>query len=223
MDYLKIAESISVIIASISAIIGINIWKKEFLWKKNAELAEELLDLFYRARDAISWMRSPFSFEGEGKTRVPHPKERPEDKGRLDSAFVPIERYQQNKDIFIRINTLRYRSIFRLGDGIEPAFKKLNSTLTRILNAAHRKADDILEHPYHDDSPEKRKIKRNEIDNILWENYSEPDNIILQIADIIKLVEDTCSPFIKEKSVSRFLKFLYTLISVLAFFGGGLG
>ena len=50
---LEIVNTIAIIAASVVAIYGINAWRKEFQGKRNIELAEEVLCLFYRAERAI--------------------------------------------------------------------------------------------------------------------------------------------------------------------------
>ena len=48
----------AIIIASITAIYGINAWRREYRGKKDIDLAEETLALFYKAKDAISAIRN---------------------------------------------------------------------------------------------------------------------------------------------------------------------
>lgn len=72
-NIINLIESLAVIIASsivsISAYIGISSWRKEIKQRKEYDLAEEVLALFYEAKDIISFIRSPFGWSGEGKTR----------------------------------------------------------------------------------------------------------------------------------------------------------
>jgi hypothetical protein len=61
-----IIESISTIVASAAAIVasivavwGINAWRREHVGRRRIDLAEEVLGLFYGAREVISSFRSP--------------------------------------------------------------------------------------------------------------------------------------------------------------------
>jgi len=114
-DWADIAQSASVILASLFAIYGIDAWRREFIGKRRMELAEEVLALFYQARDVIRAIRSPFGYVGEGGTRKTASDERPEDKEALDQAFVLVERYNRNIEPFSRIHALRYRFMVQLG------------------------------------------------------------------------------------------------------------
>lgn len=53
-DWIDLIQGASVIIASCVAIFGINAWRKEFVDKRRIELAEEVLALFYQAKDIIA-------------------------------------------------------------------------------------------------------------------------------------------------------------------------
>ena len=66
MDVANILESISLIIAAWAVIIGVNAWRREYIGKRRLELAEEVLSLFYEARDIIRYIRNPFGYIGRG-------------------------------------------------------------------------------------------------------------------------------------------------------------
>ncbi|SRR5882724_263181 len=95
-----IAQSISITLAGLFAIYGFDAWRREFVGKRRMELAEEVLALFYQARDVIGEIRNPGGFASEGTTRNPSPGEKPEHKEGLARAFVLIERYQRHSELF---------------------------------------------------------------------------------------------------------------------------
>ena len=64
-----IIASLSATIASITAIYGINSWRRESKWKRKYELAEEVLANLYESYQSIQIIRSPIGFGGEGETR----------------------------------------------------------------------------------------------------------------------------------------------------------
>ena len=127
----QIAQNASLILASLFAIYGIDSWGREHIGKRRIELAEDVLALFYQARDAIESIRSPFGFGGEGSSRKPGPNERPEHKEALDQAYVLIERYSRHTELFARIHSLRDRVMAQLGSEAAAPFDSLN----RIINA----------------------------------------------------------------------------------------
>jgi hypothetical protein len=92
MEFIKILESLAVFTASIAAIFGINSWRREIRGRKRYELAEEVLALFYEAKERISAIRSIFGNVEEGNSRKPNPNETPDEQKALNAAYVIIER-----------------------------------------------------------------------------------------------------------------------------------
>lgn len=136
MEYVKILESLAVMAASGVAIWRINSWRREMKGRKEYELAEEVLTLFYEAKDKISAIRSPSGWSGEGKSRQASPEERPEEKEAFDRAHIVYERYQKHQEIFNKLHTLRYRFMALFGrDKAEP-FDNLNKIVNKITSAA---------------------------------------------------------------------------------------
>lgn len=88
-----IIASVAAFIASVVAIYGINAWRREFRGKRQMELAEEVLALFYQARDVIKYTRTPMTIRGEGRSRNAEQDEEPDQKKERDLAYTLIERY----------------------------------------------------------------------------------------------------------------------------------
>lgn len=59
-DWLNVVQAGSVVVAAVVAARGINTWQREYIGKRRMELAEEVLAMFYEARDAIRDVRAPF-------------------------------------------------------------------------------------------------------------------------------------------------------------------
>jgi len=136
MDFTNILQSISVIIAAIVVIIGVNAWRREYIGKRNVDLAEEVLELFYEARDVIRAIRSPFGVVGEGSTRNSGPNESPEEKQINDSAYVVFERYSKRQDLFNKVYSMRYRYMARFGKDSSKPFDDLNKIVSEIFSSA---------------------------------------------------------------------------------------
>ena len=88
---MAIAEIIAASVASFAVIYGVNAWRREYVGKRKIELAEEVLALFYEARDVISYIRNPFSVAGEGSTRNAAPNESPEEKQINDNPMSSLK------------------------------------------------------------------------------------------------------------------------------------
>lgn len=75
--YIELVESLAITFAAGIAMWGINSWRREFLFRKEYELAEEVLPLFYKAPDLIRGIRNPLRGAEEGQTRKPAENEHP--------------------------------------------------------------------------------------------------------------------------------------------------
>ena len=106
MSITDLLTAISVAIAAIAFVLGINAWKREFVGKRRIELAENVLALFYEAQDIIRGMRNPFSFGDEGSTRKRSELESEEESTILDSAYVVFERYQKKEKLFAELQSM---------------------------------------------------------------------------------------------------------------------
>src|SRR5262245_28690225 len=99
----KLLEATSILIAALSFTYGVNAWRREHIGKRKIELSENVLSLFYEARDQIAQIRNPFSSSEEGKTRKASPSEDPAETELLNRAYIVIERFEARKETFNRI------------------------------------------------------------------------------------------------------------------------
>jgi hypothetical protein len=192
------ASDISVIIASVitswAVIKGFSAWKKEFAGKRNIELAEDTLALFYQAKDVISYIRSPGSSSSEGQTRKCHDIENKLDndaKTLLNSAYIAFERYHRHQELFNRIYALRYTFEARFGKkSIEP-FEDLQKELDEIWGCYGR----LSRYLKVDNKPDQLQ----EYEKIIWEE--EGDEIKEKVKGIIKNIEEIYKNIINGKSL----------------------
>lgn len=199
-DLTDLIQSSAVIIASIVAIYGISAWRVEFIGKRKIELAEEVLALFYQARDIIDSIRSSFGYAGEGKTRKPGPNEKPEHKDALDQAYVLIERYHHHADVFSRLHALRYRFMARFGTDASTPFDDLNRLINELLLAAQRKARlaTVSEASLRSETALERYHQEwLEIERVYYSG-EEGDPIAPRLLKIISDIESTCRPIIEK-------------------------
>jgi hypothetical protein len=115
MGFSEFLKDLSIIVASCTAIYGIGSWRREYVGKKRAELAEEVLCLFYEARDAVQHIRNPFSRSNEGSSRKAGENETPEQKEAYDRAYVLFERFNTHIDLFSKMHSIRYRFMAQFG------------------------------------------------------------------------------------------------------------
>ncbi len=198
-DWAEIGQSVSLILASLFAIYGIDAWRREFIGKRRMELAEEVLALFYEARDIIQEIRSPVGYSGEGTTRKPASNERPEDKDALDHAYTLTERYNRHVETFARIQALRYRFMAQVGSEATQPFVELNGIVNELILASRRMArlgttpDHRLrtERDIEKYDQERRKVE------VVFYSGEEDDPISPRVDGAIAKIESTCRGLIE--------------------------
>ena len=197
MTALTIAQSISVIVASLAAsaavIHGVTTWRREYIGKKRLDLAEEVLALFYEATDAIADIRSPFGYEGEGTTRKSTPNETPEEKSINDRAYVTIERYAKRHDLFSRLHSLRYRYMAQFGKDSAKPFDDLAAIIRDILATSR-----VIPHywrqqglrQWNDPEEFQRHLQQlRKFEQIIWYMGPERDIIVPRLEQVIAQIE----------------------------------
>lgn len=134
-----ILQGLSVIGASIAAVLGINAWKREHLGKRRIELAEEVLTHLYKAQDVLERIRSPQIGPDEAARHAISESVDPEE--RIAAlAFVFLDRYNKNIETFQPIYALRFK--FKAVFGLEDAaiFDEFEAVFSKLRNAAIERA-----------------------------------------------------------------------------------
>jgi hypothetical protein len=132
----SIAQAGAVLAACWAIISGIGAWKREFIGKRQIELAEQVLARFFEIKDAIASIRSPLSYRGEGGSRTRVETESTGEAEILDRAYIAFERYDKFKTVFNEFNTLKYRFMASFGPDSEAVFFQTQTTVNLILSSA---------------------------------------------------------------------------------------
>lgn len=206
MNYSEFLKDLSIIIASCTAIYGIGSWRREYVGKKHAELAEEVLCLFYEARDAVQHIRNPFSHGNEGSSRKADASETNAQKEAYDRAYILIERFNTHIELFNKMHSVRYRFMAQFGADAGKPFEDFRRILTEIQVSAqalarawaenHRQFRSETQNTSHNDF-----IKRQE--NIFWEGLPEEDTVKPKVENCINDIEKICRPIIDNKSAFK--------------------
>lgn len=187
-----ILGNVSLTIASVVAIFGIDAWRREHVGKRRMELAEEVLALFYQVQDVIREIRSPFGYGGEGSSRKGNPSETPQEKATLDNAHVVIERYMKHSEFFSKIHAVRYRFQAQFGREKTKPFEDLNGVIKDIVMASRQLGRYWSDRsPRTDQQQEEHRKKVQKLEAIFWEGGGE-DVTQPKVEALIAEMEKTC-------------------------------
>ena len=199
-----IAQALAVIAAAVVAIRGINAWRKEMTGRRRFALAEDVLRAFYKVRDKLRDIRSPFSRTDEGSSRRQSENESEQLKRVFDRAFVKMERYQRERATFEELRDLRYPFEAVFGSEAARPFDEIDQILQEVLAAGDTLAS-LWQHSLYageDGDSEKRKRNRELIDEqqaIFWDGFRQPDPIRPRVAAAIAAVEVRLRPILLGK------------------------
>jgi hypothetical protein len=193
-------EDIGLIIASITAIYGINEWRRELRGRKEYELAEELLTFVYDCRDRLRAIRSPFARHGEGSTREADPGETKEQTELLNRAYIVFERYEQNQEAFSKLFALRYRFMAVFGQDDAAPLEEFRRALNDVFISAQMLPTYWMRQGRVD--MEKEEFERHlqemhEHESVFWGTFSEKDTFNTKIENIVSRIEGVCEGIIR--------------------------
>ncbi len=200
-------EKISLLVAIWVAIYGIDSWRREHLWKRKIELAEDALALFYEAKDAISFIRHPASSNSETSSIEKGEHESQKDFEARRNASIVFIRYEKHSELFNKIHAMRYRFMSIIGKDKAKPFDDLRGIENEIFRSARILArlwsrdrfQSEVEHQKHIEN-----LLRNE--EIFWGVGGDEDPIEPKIAKVIEDIETICSSVINsEKSLHKML------------------
>lgn len=191
-SFLKFLSAGATIFAAVVAIYGINSWRREFKGKRNIELAEEVLELFYKAEDAITAIRSPLGYTSEGQRVIERLKTDGKESNISLQMAVLQERYEDRQETFQKLYTLRYRFIAHFGKDKARPFDDLKAIINSIFISA--KMLFILEKSKDNASKEER-IRDLEA-KVEWGD-EEKETITSKVKEIVKQIEEICCNIIE--------------------------
>ena len=121
----------------------------------------------------------------------------------LDRAYVVVERFEKERDIFNKLDTIRYRFMARFGSNTNQPFDELRSIMTDIFYSANRLGNHYWPRqgrvPMTEDEFKKHLHEMEEHEANFWEGRVEKDPIRKRVDATIKSIENICQPIIQEQ------------------------
>lgn len=161
--------------------------------KRKADLAEQALIAVYEARDVFAWVRSRGILQGEGETRPANLDEADGYRDQRNTYYIPIERLNRDKEVFARLQALRYAFAAHFGDSAAKPFEHLRQVHNRITVAAN-----VLIQI----ASTERNINDSEIplrNELGWGPRTRPDELDNLIDQAVIAMETTCAPILRAK------------------------
>ena len=202
VELATIAQAVSVFAACWAIISGIGAWKREFIGKRQIELAEQTLAKFFEISDAVAFIRNRFSRSDEGTSRKRAEYETAEQAQLLDRGYIVVERYKQKETAFAEFNTLKYRFMATFGAQTEDIFTETN----RVLNSIFASAQMLATHYWQrqgrvqmeGDEFQKHLDEMHKHEGIFWDIGTKTDEIRTRLEAIQTKLETAVKPCFEE-------------------------
>ncbi|HEU4957027.1 MAG TPA: hypothetical protein VFT40_05310 [Sphingomicrobium sp.] len=174
-----------------AAIRGVDAWRSEVVGRRKAELAEEVLAQFYRARDVLIWARLP--------DRPLDLDPQADDRDRRHRSHAsPIERLTRESALFSELQASRYRFMAYFGEDSAHPFEEMRAIHGEVMSSA----ESLIRDP--DELASDTERDRWE-DAIGWVDDGD-DELARRLAETIAAVEQVCRPLIAEQHHLRLTK-----------------
>jgi hypothetical protein len=203
MDFTFLRD-ISIIIAIWVAIYGIDSWRREYRGKRQIELAEETLSLFYEVSDAIAHIRNPFGFSNEYESIERAENETDAKFNSRKQASIVFYRYKQHNELFSHLHSMRYRFMANFGKEKAASFDDIHKVVHEIILAARMLSTMWAREYYPDEkSHEQHRQLVAKHESVFW-FQGEGDEIVSRVNAIVENIETTCREIIMGKGTIHY-------------------
>ena len=201
-EIFTLAQAGAVISACWAIISGIGAWRREFIEKRQIELAEQVLAKFFEIKDAIAMIRSPFSRSDEGSSRKRSEHESRETSELLDRGYIVFERYSTKESAFADFNTLKYRFMASFGAESEQIFTDTTTILNTIFVSAQMLGTHYWQRqgrvPMEPEEGEQHLQEMQRHQKIFWDHGTDDDEIRKKLASIQQRLDAMVKPCFRE-------------------------
>ena len=200
MELTGILRDISLFIGIWVAIYGIDSWRREHTGKRQIELAEDTLALFYEAVDVIHYLRHPFSFDSETEDIERVDSESEDAYQARKNASVLLKRYNEHQELFGRIHAMRYRFMVQIGKEEAKSFDELRRITIELITSARRLSRLwARSHFRTEEQWTKHQQDMEKYESVFWEGLAEDDPINLRLVKVLLDIERICYKTIEGK------------------------
>ena len=198
-SWISFVSMLPSIVTAVTAVVGVkfardglNKWHRETIGKRRAELAEETLADFYKARDIINSARSPLGYSHEGQTRQRAEWETEHDSNMLDAYYRTAERLYEDREFWSQLHARRYRFQAILGLDAAKPFDALFVIRNEITVSVQMLLTTYPTHKRGTRIPSRDKWS----DTIGWLT-SDTDEMSARLNNVVTDIETVCQPIIK--------------------------
>jgi hypothetical protein len=187
---------VATVLAGVAALKSLDAWRRETVGRRKAELAEEVLAQFYRARDILTWARFPVTqTSAEDGALAPTAGESKRDVSEKQRMYSPVERLAQESQIFSELQASRYRFMAYFGEEATKPFEEIHALQNEVVAAAGK----LIRAQGKPDTIESKRGRGAWESAIGW-GAGEEDRIAQRLERAVRDIEVVCRPLIDERA-----------------------
>lgn len=180
---------LAALVAGWAAVRGLGAWRSELVGRRKTELAEEVLAQFYRARDVLTWARTPAI--GGGNARA----EGTPGVSRNQALSAPIERVTDESELFSQLHANRYRFVAYFGESAASAFEEIRSVHAEVVAAA----GELVRENGNPAAKADGGARRETWEGTIGWGLRKDDQIPARVDDAVRKIEHICLPLIQDE------------------------
>jgi hypothetical protein len=180
-----LVTGLAALVGGWAALRGLDTWRSELVGRRKTELADEVLAQVYRARDVLTWARTPVVGEGVG------PEWTANSVSWNQALSAPIERITEESELFSQLHANRYRFIAYFGETASSAFEEIRSVHAEVVAAAGELVRDSA------DSASAGEAQREIWQGAIGWGQREDDGIPARLDNALRQIEQICLPMIQ--------------------------
>jgi hypothetical protein len=191
-DLQSIATIAATCVGIYVAVSGLNAWKRETIGRRDLDLCQKVIELFYEAERRVRQLRSPFSQPAsESKDRPRQSAEGQQETEFRDSAWVPIARLGSQGPFWDEFFSYKFRMRALFGNGSTEAFEQVDEVLRHFRAAAITRYQCVRGSSYDVDRETLRGF-----DRTIWE-VARDDDLGSKMSDAVAKMEVICIPKVR--------------------------
>jgi hypothetical protein len=177
------------------ALNGLRSWKREHTGKRDIELCQKVIESFYEAEQRIMELRSPISFpKVESAERSKQEGENSQDADRRDTYYVPIARYQAQREFWISFLSLKYRMRALFGGSALKPYDEIEQILREFRAAASTRYTTL----YNTGELSGGLAETMQAwQRTLWDTTEDTDPLKTRVRAAIERMETICIPIVR--------------------------
>ena len=180
------AGGIAALVGVALALYGVRRWKREYRFKRDAELLEDALVLFFQAEHAIAYLRNGIIFKHE-LVNFEFPSEMKDSlcEHRYQYTYVIGKRFDERQEVFNKLYAIELRFRARFGDDSTAEFAAMKELVTKLLFGARQYSRSALQ-----------KDKLATLECLIWKDWrsqdANGDSFGNDVANTVRAFESRC-------------------------------